>query len=122
MADVVTAGSFVAAVLEQAGYLAQERFLDEFTENGFFSAARAFIYVLGGVGGIISMIVFGSFRAARYLLLGPALFWFLIQPRVDYDGVIWKIGVGAARGMNQTFGDGAARSYRDRVLVDSNTG
>ena len=114
MADVHTAGTFIAAAMEQAGYIAQSRFLVDFRD--FFREAGALVYILGAIGGIVSVVVFGSFRAARYLVLGPALYWFLVGPTSPSEGVIWKIGGGEARGMNQVRGEGAAKEYVQRSL------
>ena len=102
MAEITSAGNLIAAVLEQAGYVAQSHFLVSFRD--FFREAGALVYILGGIGGVISLVVFGSFRAARYLLLGPALYWFLVGPTTDFDGVIWQVGNGTPRGANQRRG------------------
>jgi len=117
MPDVTTAGNFAAAVLEQAGYIAQAQFLKDFRD--FFREAGALVYILGGIGGVISMVVFGSFRAARYLLIGPALYWFLIGPTTTFDGVVWQVGGGQPRGLNGTRGEGASQQYVNRALTDS---
>ncbi len=108
MASLVSSSTFVGAVLEHAGYVTQARFLTVLQD--FFLEAGAFLYTLGAVGAIISYMMYGSFRAARYFLIGPALFWFLVGPRYDYDGVIWQVGGGMPRGMNQQRGEGASKA------------
>ncbi|MFN8391021.1 MAG: hypothetical protein U0136_12090 [Bdellovibrionota bacterium] len=117
MADVVSAGNFISAVLEHAGYVAQSHILTDF--RSFFREAGAFIYLLGAIGGVVSVVIFGSFRAARYLLIGPALYWFLVGPTTPYDGVEWKIGGGTARGLNQTRGDAKSLEDVGAVAADS---
>jgi len=117
MADVTTAGTLIAAVLEESGYLAQAHFLKDFRD--FFREAGALVYILGGIGGVVSMVMFGSFRAARYLLLGPALYWFLVGPTTKYDGVIWQVGGGAPRGLDAARGEAASRAAVNAAVKDS---
>ncbi len=88
---VLSAGTFIASVLETAGYLTQARFLDVFEQNGFFREAGAFIFTIGAVGAVVSFLMFGSFRGVRYLLVGPAMFWFLVGSRSETFGSVWKI-------------------------------
>lgn len=114
MASVVSSATFIGAVLEQAGYEAQANYLVQFQD--FFLEAGAFLYTLAAVGAVVSFTVFGSFRAARYLLLGPALFWFLVGPTHEYDGVIWRLGGGMARGMNNLRGEGISRAHVNETL------
>ena len=114
MGDVVSAGSYVAAVMELAGYKAQADFLQSFRD--FFREAGAFIYVLAGVGAVVSIVNFGSYRAVRYLLIGPAIFWLLVTPTFRFDGVVWKIGAGTARGLHRQNGMGPAQADVNRAL------
>lgn len=117
MAYVESAATFVCAVLEQAGYYAQSLFLDAFRD--FFREGGAFVYVLAACGAVFSVALHGSFRAARYLLVGPALFWFMLGPRTDYDGVIWKVGGGTARGLQDRRGEDASRQDVREVLKNA---
>jgi hypothetical protein len=114
---VLSAGNFAAAVLEQAGYVAQSLILRDFRD--FFREAGAFVYILGAIGGIVSVVVFGSFRAARYLLIGPALYWFLVGPTTTFDGVKWQIGSGTPRGLNEKTGEAQSLGDVMRTLQDS---
>jgi hypothetical protein len=57
-ATVVSAGSYVAAVMELAGYRVQATILDEFQD--FFREAGGFLYVLAGVGAVVSVTTLGS--------------------------------------------------------------
>lgn len=111
---VVSAATFVAAVLEHHGYLTQAEFLQQF--KSFFRDAGAFVYLMAGIGAVLSVAMYGSFRAARYLLLGPALFWFLVGPTTTTGGVLWKVGGGEPLGMFRQKGEGAARESRDEVI------
>ncbi len=112
--DIVSAGSFIAAVLEQAGYLTQGRFIEEF--RSFFRDAGALVYFIGALGGLLSVVMFGSFRAAKYLIFGPALYWFLIGPVTEIRGSVAKLGGGTARGLSGDIGEAQALSDRDEVL------
>ncbi len=104
MGEIVSAGSYVAAVMEMAGYGMQADILDEF--QSFFREAGAFIYTIAGVGAVVSMVTFGSFRAMRYLLIGPAIFWVLVSQRYTFDGVQWQVGAGVPRGLHRQVGAG----------------
>ncbi len=90
MADVVSAGTLVGAILETAGYVTQQRILQDF--HGFFQHLGAHLYAIAGIGGLMSIVVFGSYRMARYLVLGPWLFWIMLGPTQKIDGVWWVLG------------------------------
>ena len=104
MAELVSGGSYVSAVMELAGYSMQADLLTAFQD--FFQDAGAFIYTLAGVGAVVSVVTFGSFRSSRYLLIGPALFWFLVTPRFTFDGGKWQVGSGVARALHRQTGEG----------------
>lgn len=112
--DVVSAGTLVAAILEQSGYLTQGDFLIAF--KSFFRDAGALVYFIGAVGGVLSLVLFGSFRAARYLIFGPAIYWALVGPTVEIDGVVAKLGGGEARGFVGDKGEAQAKADRDQVM------
>ena len=115
--DIVSAGTFVASILEHAGYLTQARFMENFKD--FFRDAGALVYFIGAVGGLLSLVFFGSFRAAQYLLIGPALYWFLVGPIKEVDGVVAKLGDGTPRGFVGEVGLDSAKSTRDKVIEKS---
>ncbi len=115
--DVAVAGTYVAAVLEQAGYLTQGEFIVAF--KSFFRDAGALVYFIGAVGGLLSLVLFGSFRAPRYLIIGPALFWFLVGPTKDVGGVVAKLGGGEARGFIGVKGEAGAQENVEEVLKKS---
>lgn len=116
MGDVVSAGSYVGAVMELAGYRVQADILTQFQD--FFREAGAFLYVLAGVGAVVSFATLGSYRAVRYLLIGPAIFWMLVTTRSPYDGTIWKIGSGTPRGLHRQRGEGASRADVTKAVRD----
>ena len=117
---VVSAGSFVASVLEHAGFMTQARFLESFKE--FFQYGGGLLYLITGVGAILSVAMFGSYRAARYLLIGPAIFWFLVGPTVDTEGVLWRLGGGQFRGQGTKTGQDEAVAFRNKVLTEAGAG
>jgi hypothetical protein len=108
---MVVASEYMTAVLENAGYLAQAHLLDEFAP--LFSSLGSLIFIIAGIGGMISIAIFGSFRAARYLLVGPILFWTLIGPRTDVEGVVWKLGGGEVRSFNGVPSDESVRQVTE---------
>jgi hypothetical protein len=115
---VVSAATLIAAVLEHQGYMTQARFLADFQD--FFRDAGALVYLMSGVGAVISVAMYGSFRAARYLLVGPALFWFLVGPTTQTEGVHWKLGDGPYRGILRHDGKGEADADRKEILEKLN--
>jgi hypothetical protein len=112
--DIVSAGNFIAAILEHAGLLTQSRILESFKD--FFRDAGALLYFIGALGGLLSLVIFGSFRAARYLIMGPALYWFLVGPTTISEGVVAKLGGGTPRGLPGSSGLAAAKEDRDKSL------
>ena len=112
--SVTVAGTFVASVLEHLGYVYQSRFLFEF--QSFFRDAGALIYLLAAIGGVVAVVMYGSTRAAQYFLIGPALFWFLVGPTTQTEGVRWKIGGGQFLGMFKEQGRESSDDFTNRVL------
>ncbi len=90
MPEVVSAGTLVGAVLETAGYVTQEKILLDF--QLFFEDAGALLYGIAAVGALFSVTLFGSYRMARYLLIGPFLFWFLTGQTSPVEPVYWTLG------------------------------
>jgi len=105
MANVTSAGSLVCAILEQAGYQAQARLLSDLASSGFFREAGGFLFAIAAASAVVSVATLGSYKAARYLILGPTLFYFLTVPTETFDGVKWRIGGGVARGYADVRGD-----------------
>ena len=112
MAEVASAGTLIAAVLETAGYVSQSHILKDFAD--LFSSAGALSFAVSCIGGLFSIAIFGSYRAARYLVLGPAMLWFLLGPTTSSEGVVWKLGNGPARGVSR---NAAATAALDASLV-----
>lgn len=98
---VNSAGTLIGAVMETAGYVVHARILDDF--QGLLTNTGALFYAVAGVGAIISVALFGSYRMAQYLLLGPALFYFLVQSRAEIDPALWKLGGGDGKLVSDAF-------------------
>lgn len=112
--NVASAGTFVAAVLEHQGYMFQALFLQTF--KSFFRDAGALIFLLAGAGAVASYALLGSYRAVRYLVICPVLFWFLVGTTTKSAGVVWRLGDDIPRGLNRTSGIENAQSSRDKVI------
>jgi hypothetical protein len=115
--EVGSAASLVSAILEHAGYVTQGEILNDFKD--FFRDAGALVYFIGLVGGVVSVLVFGSFRAAQYLIIGPAFYWLLVGPQVDVPGVQHKMGGGEVRNeaIQQETGDRTDYKTKGNVSV-----
>ncbi|MCB0344797.1 MAG: hypothetical protein KDD66_06760 [Bdellovibrionales bacterium] len=100
-ADVTSAGTMIAAVLETAGQVTQHHILQDF--NSFFHQAGAFLYILAAMGGIVSFVLFNSFRMVRYMLIGPTVFWFLVGVSTDSQGVVWELADGTQHSTEPVF-------------------
>lgn len=84
-------GSLITAVLETAGMGLQSDMLDLFSSTeGQLIAGLFYLFVI--VSAITAFALFGSYQWVRYLLVGPALFFFLTEVRIPNDPVHWKFG------------------------------
>lgn len=91
----------IAAVLETAGQVTQAHILQDF--NQFFHSAGAFLYILAAMGGILSFVLFNSFRMVRYMLVGPTIFWFLVGVGHDSQGAVWELADGTQHSPDPVF-------------------
>lgn len=85
-----SAGTFVCAALETAGYLTQASFLEHL--QPFFQGMGALLYVCTAMFAMISVALFGNYKMGRYLLLGPFLYITAIGYTTESDGVVWRMG------------------------------
>ena len=77
-------GHLVAAAMETAGVFAQAEVLATFS-NGLEHLA-ALCYVCSIAGGLLTAAMFGHYRQAAYLLIGPPLFFFTITTTHNVAG------------------------------------
>ena len=93
MPQTVTAstGTLLAAALETLGYGAQARILAEFGET--LRQLGALVYVCCIVGAVMTIAMLGTYRAATWFLIGPVIFFYLTQYKVQASGADWQFGV-----------------------------
>ena len=101
------AGSLVAAAMESAGIAIQAEMLKWMAGDGHMIAGG--LYMLAIVAGVFTFAAGGQYLWARYLLVGPALFFFLTQVTAPSTGAHWEFA-------DHKFSD----EHRDRAL--RNTG
>lgn len=95
MVEVGTAGTFIAAVMETAGYITQESILETFIYP--LRSLAILFYLLACIGAFVSVALLGNYRLGAGLVLGPILFGFLVFTRASTGGVVWRIGAGEPR-------------------------
>lgn len=115
--DTASAASLISAILEHSGYVTQSEILNDF--KSFFRDAGALIYFIALVGGLVSLVVFGSFRASQYLIIGPALYWLLLGPQIEVQGVEHRFGKSEAmnQDLQQKVGDKTDYKTKGQVSV-----
>ena len=89
-------GSLVAAAMETAGATLQSDFLDFISGQGEYGDSGPLIagllYLIAIVAALMTLAAGGHYRWARYLLVGPPIFFFLTQVRIASDGSDWVFG------------------------------
>ncbi|MCC6220639.1 MAG: hypothetical protein IT291_05275 [Deltaproteobacteria bacterium] len=73
---VGAAGQFIAAVMETAGLYAQSQVLENFSP--FFQSLGALLYMMAALSAILSVALYGNYRMGAYLILAPAIFWWIL--------------------------------------------
>ena len=107
--DANTAASIVAAVLETAGYVAQAQILQTF--GGFWQKFGFLLYLVAAACGLLSVVLTGSYRGARLLLVAPTLFYFMVMERATLPPAVWRFGDREAASIVDRF-SGPLESYR----------
>ena len=79
----------ITAALETAGATIQSDMLD-FVSSASGQTMAGFLYLLAIVSAIVVFASGGNYRWARYLLIGPVLFFFLTNVRTQSDGTEWS--------------------------------
>lgn len=101
MSDIASAGTFISAALETAGAITQDQILRSFQQ--FFHVAGAYFFATASVGAIVSVALFGSYQMARYIFVGPVIFWFLVGQTTQTQGTLWQLAGGAPRNIERLF-------------------
>lgn len=83
-------GTLMAAALETSGYKGLSIVLAEL--GVMIGGMGALIYMTCAISAIISVSLMGNYRAAVWFLVGPGLFWWLIDPQVNSSGAEWQYG------------------------------
>ncbi len=83
-------GNLVAAALQTKGLIDQAKILAEFKDSMMWIAALAWLFSIGMAVG--SVAVFGNYRQAAYLLVGPPLFFWMINTPFTTDGTNMVVG------------------------------
>ncbi|MCB0321989.1 MAG: hypothetical protein KDD69_00400 [Bdellovibrionales bacterium] len=83
-------GHAVAAALQTKGLIDQAKILSDFKESLEWIAALGWLFSIGMAIG--SVAVFGGYRQAAYLLIGPPLFYWMITTTATTDGTRTVIG------------------------------
>lgn len=81
--------TLVGAAMESAGHLAQSRMLDMLNRPGADNLA-GLLFLISIIGAVITVAVGGSYRLGKWLLVGPAIYFFLIATRVPSQGASWR--------------------------------
>lgn len=90
--ETTSAATIVAAILEGAGFYSHAKILDTF--NYFFDAGGELLFIASACFGLLLTVIYGGYRPALLLILGPSLFYFLIGYRVEIDAPIKQLGSG----------------------------
>lgn len=85
------AGSLIATTMEMAGTRIQSEMLD-LVNGASGQTLAAFLFTLAICSGVLLFAIGGDYKWARYLLVGPPLFFFLTQVRVTSDHPTWRFG------------------------------
>lgn len=83
-------GDFISAALQTAGLYAQSDIIREW--KVFLEHIGAFGYMVALMGAIFSVALFGNYKVARYLMVGPTLFYFMLQSTVPGRVTILRFG------------------------------
>jgi len=84
-------GTLVGAAMESAGHHAQSQMLDIFS-GPVGVHMGSLIYLIAILGALVTLASGGNYRYAGYLLIGPPLFFFLVNTRAPSAGAEWTFG------------------------------
>ncbi len=86
-----TAFSPVAAAFATQGYFMQADILYYFTASTFGIWAP-FLYMIAAIGGIISLALGAPPKMYLWFFIGPGIYHWLVETRLDVHGVQWQVG------------------------------
>lgn len=88
---VNSAGSLVSSILESAGYHYQSAILDALSEP-LKNEIGGLVYLVGICIALFQIAILKSSKLAPWLLIGPAIFLFVINERDDIQNAQWQFG------------------------------
>lgn len=86
------AGTLVGAVLESVGYYYQSAILDALAAP-FANEVGGLIYLVGVLVAVFTAATQGSFKMTTWLLIGPPIFFAVVQPRSVIPDARWEFGL-----------------------------
>lgn len=84
-------GTMIGAALETVGFYYQSFALDALTQP-LKSSAGALVYTVGVVAAMFEYVSTGKYSLGKWFLLGPALFFAVIENRTPTMGADWRYG------------------------------
>jgi len=91
MSAIGSAGTLAAAGLASVGQYLQSQLLELF-DRGFAQPIAVLLFVIAAIAGLAIVVVGGRTRIGLSLLLGPCLYFAVLEPRVVSQGVEWRFG------------------------------
>ncbi len=79
----------VAAALQTKGIIDQAKILDNLTE---LNSIASLFYLFAIAMAVGAVAIFGNYRQGVYLLIGPALYMYMVTTKVQTDGITAKVG------------------------------
>ncbi|MCB0360259.1 MAG: hypothetical protein KDD44_11505, partial [Bdellovibrionales bacterium] len=73
-------GQVISAAMQTLGLYSQSTVLNSFMQVA--DSVGAFVYIVAVLGAILSVALFGNYRKGIYLLIGPTLFWWVLESRI----------------------------------------
>jgi hypothetical protein len=82
--------NLITAAWANIGYMTHSDFLSLLTETKF-GAWAPLMYTVGAIGALISVALNNPPKQWVWFLMGPGIYWFLIDTKQDVRGVAWVI-------------------------------
>ena len=98
-AGIGAVSELMAAALQTAGVYAQASILQNFREA--LTALAGLCYLVSVCLAVSSVAIYGSYRRAPYLLIGPALFYYVILTTASVNGTTVRVGTRTVPGSVQ---------------------
>lgn len=83
-------GHLISALMQTSGLMAQGDVLAAF--SGYLTSVGALIYVYALIVAIFSIALFGNYKQALYLFIGPVLFYWMLTATVPVQGTMVRYG------------------------------